>query len=245
MRFGISRPALVLALVLVIAVAGVGGYFLLVPSPTVTSTHSSVSTSSVGILVSAVPTSPLVAPGQTQNYTLLKVTSGSGSTENVTLTAVSPSGLSFELNQTSVSASSVATSVPVVLKASSTLAPGNYSVTVEVRSGSGPGTNQTVKVDVVPMLITMHDVAFHPDNVTVPAGTRITWINLDGTIGCCDPGYHDVSFVTGINETSATLERLQTWSYTFGTPGVYLYYCTIHPWMTASVTVTNSTSPAG
>ena len=88
------------------------------------------------------------------------------------------------------------------------------------------------------MLVIMHDFAFHPTDINIRRGTPVTWLNLDSTIGCCDPGLHDVSFTVGVNATSPQLNRFQSWSLTFGKDGSYYYYCTIHPYMVGEVTVT-------
>jgi plastocyanin len=96
-------------------------------------------------------------------------------------------------------------------------------------------------VDVVQELVIMQDLAFHPQNVTVPVWTTVTWVNLDTNIGCCDPGLHDVSFLPGPNAnlTSPILHRYVSWSFAFKSPGVVDYYCTIHAaFMKAEVTVT-------
>ena len=58
-------------------------------------------------------------------------------------------------------------------------------------------------------------LAFHPQNITVAKGTLVTWINLDSNIGCCDPGNHNVVFLSGANGSSPTLKRLDSWNYTF------------------------------
>jgi plastocyanin len=241
-RLGVSRAATVVALILIVAVGGVA-YGLLSRSGSGSGTSTKTSTTTVGsgsnaagsLQVSTTPPIPLISPGETQNYTLLEL-SGGPSTGSLSLSVFAPDGLSFLLNQSSISLSADNEPIPVVLKAGSSLSPGNYSVKVESTAG-GSTTNHTIDVDVVPLLIVMLNVAFHPDNATVPVGTRVTWMNLDSTIGCCDPGYHNVSFRTIVNETSPDLMRLETWSYDFGTPGDYLYICTIHPWMTGQVNV--------
>jgi plastocyanin len=181
----------------------------------------------------------MISPGQTQNYSLIQVSAaGSGLSGNVTVRAFPPTGLSLVLSQTSVPLSGNQ-SIPVVLKAAPGLSPGNYSVTIETSSDAIPAKNQTFNVQVVPMLVIMLDLAFHPTNITVPRGTPVTWLNLDSTIGCCDPGYHTVSFLSGANATSPILKRFNSWSYTFGTDGLVDYYCTIHPAvMKGQVTVT-------
>lgn len=242
-RAGVSRVVLAAALVAVVAVAGVAAYFTLAPSAPSTTTRpssaSSALTVSVNIIVTVVPPLPLIAPGQTQNYSLIQVTAaGAGPNGTVSVRAFSPSGLSVVLNQTSVPISESPQSIPVVLKAKSGISTGNYSVTIETSSSAVPARNQTFEVQVVPMLVVMQYLAFHPQNTTVTKGTQVTWLNLDTTIGCCDPGYHDVSFLSGANATSPILKRYESWSYTFGTDGEFDYYCTIHPFMKGQVTVT-------
>ena len=181
----------------------------------------------------------LVSLGPTQNYSLVEVSvAGSGLAGTLNLEAFPPSGLSLVFNQTSVPLSGGTQSIPVMLKAAAGLSPGNYSVTIETRSSAVAAANQTFTVQVVPMLVIMQDFAFHPQNITVTKGTRVTWLNLDSNIGCCDPGEHDVSFSSGANETSPLLSTFESWSYTFGSDGVYGYYCTIHLFMKGQVTVT-------
>lgn len=242
-RVGISRIALAAALVVVVAIAGVSAYFALTPSGPSTATRVSSTTSTSAappdVMVAAVPPSPLISPGQTQNYSLIQVSAaGSKLNGTVTVRAFLPTGLSLVLNQTSVPLSASPQPIPFMLKAAPGVSPGNYSVTIETSSGAIPAKNQTFNVQVVPMLVIMLDLAFHPANITVSRGTRVTWLNLDSTIGCCDPGYHTVSFLSGANAASPILKRFYSWSYTFGTDGIVDFYCTIHPIMKGQVTVT-------
>ncbi|MGH9920109.1 MAG: plastocyanin/azurin family copper-binding protein [Nitrososphaerales archaeon] len=234
-----------MSLVAVIAIAGLGAYVVLAPatttrtSSTTSSTSTSSSSSAASVTVAVVPPSPLVSPGETQNYSLVQVSvGGAGLSGTLNLEAFPPSGLSLTFNQTSVPLSGGTQSIPVVLKAAAGLSPGNYSVTLETSSSVAAATNQTLTVRVVPMLVIMQDFAFHPQNITVTKGTQVTWLNLDSNVGCCDPGEHNVSFSSGANETSPLLSTFETWSYTFGSDGVYGYYCTIHLFMKAQVTVT-------
>jgi plastocyanin len=183
------------------------------------------------------PTLTLIAPGQTQNYTVMTLTEpGSRVTVPTILTAFAPDGLSFEMSNTYVSPQET-TLIPVVVHASSALAPGPYQVTVEEREGSAV-RNQTFTINVVPALVVMEHLTFVPALLNITTGTTVTWMNLDSTLGCCDPGYHDVAFRSGMNVTSPILKRLNTWSYTFETTGQFFYYCTIHPFMAAEVNVT-------
>jgi len=242
-RIGVSRIALTAALVAVVAIAGVAAYIALAPSGQASSTRTSSPTSSSSappsITLTAVPSSPLISPGETQNYSSILVSAtGPGPNGTVMVRAFPPSGLSLVLNQTSVPLSEVAQSIPIVLRASPGISPGNYTVTVETSSSAVPASNETFEVQVVPMLVIMQALAFHPANITAARGTPVTWLNLDSTVGCCDPGYHTVSFLSGANATSPVLKRFDSWSYTFSTDGAVDYYCTIHPFMKGQVTVT-------
>ena len=70
---------------------------------------------------------------------------------------------------------------------------------------------------------------FSPMAVTVPAGASVTWKNLDG-----EP--HTVTSVDGLFRSGA-LDQGDSFTFKFIKPGVYRYLCSIHPRMTASVTV--------
>jgi plastocyanin len=213
---------LALALVAVILVAGVAVYLTVVPSGISSTTRASSSNSASGpsLVVVISPSTPLVAPGQTQNYSSIEVeTIASAPNGTLTLSASAPAGISLVLNETSVSLASGLQSIPFRLKAATSVLPGNYQVSVEIHSGADLAANQNFTVEVVPVLVIIQDLTFHPQNITVSKGTAVTWINLDSNIGCCDPGNHDVVFVTGANASSPVLKRLDTWSYQFGAAG--------------------------
>lgn len=72
---------------------------------------------------------------------------------------------------------------------------------------------------------------YTPANLQVRAGTTVTWTNQDIAA-------HTVTFKNG-TKGSGVLQKGQTFSYTFTTPGTYDYYCAVHPYMTATVTVTS------
>ncbi len=225
-------------LIMLVPLVFVPAYFFLstqIPPPTASGT------------LTLTPAIPLIAPGESQNYSVLTLTTPTRGTTFTSLTAFSPNGLLFGLSQTEVPPEPT-TNIPVVIQSSASLALGSYQVTVEEMQGSAI-RNQTFTVKVVPALVVMKDVAFVPPDLNVTKGTTVYWMNLDSTIGCCDPGYHDVAFLgAGMNVTSPILKRLDTWSYTFETPGKFYYYCTIHPWMvgliTVSANVTSSSSEA-
>ncbi len=71
---------------------------------------------------------------------------------------------------------------------------------------------------------------FTPMTVTIPAGTTVTWINLD-----------DIPH-TVVEKTKAwrspALDTNDKYSHTFDMPGTYEYFCGLHPQMVAKVIVT-------
>lgn len=70
---------------------------------------------------------------------------------------------------------------------------------------------------------------FSPMSLTVKAGTTVTWKNLDG-----EP--HVVVNDAGVFR-SAALDQNDTYQFKFDKPGVYKVFCSIHPYMKATITV--------
>ena len=70
---------------------------------------------------------------------------------------------------------------------------------------------------------------FGTPELTVRAGTRVTWINHDD----------DAHTVTSSTDAfrSPGLDTDDTYSYTFTEPGTYEYFCTLHPLMRGKVIV--------
>ncbi|MDA4115648.1 MAG: hypothetical protein OK442_03730 [Thaumarchaeota archaeon] len=182
------------------------------------------------------PTVVLIAPGQTQNYSVLTVTMPSSKVPvSATLAASAPEGLSFEMSDTYVPPQE-SSNIPIVIHASSSLAPGPYRVTVRETEGSSV-RDQTFTVTVVPALVVMEHLTFVPHTLSVARGTTVYWMNLDSTIGCCDPGIHNVDFTTGLDFQSPDLRTFGTWSFQFENAGDFYYICSIHPFMTGEIGV--------
>lgn len=87
-----------------------------------------------------------------------------------------------------------------------------------------------------PVTIEMANFAYVPNEITVAAGTAVTWINKDS-----GPRHSatasDGSFDTGLFDEGNTA------TVTFDTPGTYVYYCLLHgspdgSGMAATITVT-------
>ena len=73
------------------------------------------------------------------------------------------------------------------------------------------------------------DFVFSPSSLSIATGDTVTWTN-NGTA----PEGHDV---TGDGLSSGLLQEGETYSHTFASAGNFNYICSLHPFMTGSVTV--------
>ncbi|MFC0435663.1 plastocyanin/azurin family copper-binding protein [Kutzneria buriramensis] len=93
-------------------------------------------------------------------------------------------------------------------------------------------TQSTADAAVATNTVAIKNFAFDPAVITVKAGTTVTWTNSD----------QDPHTVTSDGKAgplnSKPLNQGDTYQYTFTVPGTFSYLCTIHPFMTATVTVT-------
>src|SRR5690349_14361917 len=80
-----------------------------------------------------------------------------------------------------------------------------------------------------PARVDIKDFKYGPAQLTVPAGTRVTWTNHDE-----EP--HTITSAGG-TFTSTGLSHEETFSQTFTRPGTYAYFCALHPQMKATVVV--------
>ncbi len=84
-----------------------------------------------------------------------------------------------------------------------------------------PAAETTIKID---------NFTFSPVTVTVPVGSTVRWTNHDDIP-------HTVVSDDKNSFKSKALDTDDSFSYTFTKPGTYLYFCSIHPKMTAKVVV--------
>ena len=73
---------------------------------------------------------------------------------------------------------------------------------------------------------------YSPSNFTARVGQTVTWLNRDSAI-------HTVTSTNGLFG-SGDLASGGTYSFTFAQPGIFHYYCTIHPWMKGTIVITGS-----
>jgi plastocyanin len=77
--------------------------------------------------------------------------------------------------------------------------------------------------------INISGFAFSPVDLTVAAGTTVTWTNMD-----------DVMHTVVADDGSWKSENMnvgEKFSHTFSTAGVFTYHCGVHPSMTGTITV--------
>lgn len=80
------------------------------------------------------------------------------------------------------------------------------------------------------------DFAFAPANMTVPAGSTITWVNTGVALHTATA--RDGSFDSGFLNTGDSFSKR------FDQPGTFEYFCTLHPDMIGTVTVTDAQGEA-
>jgi plastocyanin len=79
--------------------------------------------------------------------------------------------------------------------------------------------------------VTMKNLAFLPKVTHAKVGQAVMWTNNDTAA-------HNVTYVSGPKfASSSTLSPGATFKITASAPGTIKYYCTIHPFMTASIVV--------
>ncbi len=82
-----------------------------------------------------------------------------------------------------------------------------------------------------PNTVQIVNFAFSPFTMTVAAGTTVHWFNLDGAA-------HTVTSSPSGPLASSVLGTGAEYDYTFTVVGTYNYICSIHTYMTGSITVT-------
>jgi amicyanin len=82
--------------------------------------------------------------------------------------------------------------------------------------------------------VSIDNFTFTPQNLTVKAGTTVTWANKDDIP-------HGIAATGNAFKRSTAMDTDDTYSFTFTTPGTYQYFCYLHPHMTGTIVVEAST----
>lgn len=78
--------------------------------------------------------------------------------------------------------------------------------------------------------VSIENFAFGPGDITVSVGDTVTWTNLESSVG------HTTTSDDGI-WASEFLTPGDTFEVTFDEVGTFTYFCSVHPSMTATITV--------
>jgi len=98
-----------------------------------------------------------------------------------------------------------------------------------VSVASPAGADTTIAATIV-------NYKYQPNPMTVQVGDIVIWTNQD-------QAPHDVTSTSGPSKlNSGQLNQGDQWGYNFTQPGTYSYYCTLHPDMHATLTVTAASS---
>ena len=79
--------------------------------------------------------------------------------------------------------------------------------------------------------VSIDNFSFEPRSLTVPAGTTVTWLNRD------DVPHTVTSSDSPRKFNSPALDTDEQYSHVFTAPGVYAYFCAVHPKMTGQIVV--------
>jgi plastocyanin len=103
------------------------------------------------------------------------------------------------------------------------------TATMNMNAKNNPSSSPAQSTDKV----TISNFAFSPANITVKKGTTVTWTNQDSV------GHTVTETDSQTGPASSTLSKGQSYSFTFNAAGTFKYDCSIHPYMTGIVTVTD------
>jgi len=96
-------------------------------------------------------------------------------------------------------------------------------------SGGGSYSAMAQQTQAGAVEVKIDNFSFGPTMLTVAAGTTVTWTNRDDIP-------HTVVSDDKIFK-SKVLDTDEKFSYTFSKPGIYPYFCSLHPKMTGKVVV--------
>ncbi len=97
----------------------------------------------------------------------------------------------------------------------------------------GPSVRPTHELPLQPApdRIVIYDYKFNPPRLTVRAGTKVTWINMDLIHHTATGAFEAEPF------DSKNLLYKSEYGYTFTKPGEYPYICVPHPGMKGTIVV--------
>jgi plastocyanin len=101
----------------------------------------------------------------------------------------------------------------------------NQGMEMKMAQDKGQSTDQKMEAHEV----SIDNFSFTPMEMTIPAGSQVTWVNKDDVP-------HTVVSVDHKFKSQA-LDTDEKFSFTFSNPGTYEYFCSVHPKMTGKIVV--------
>jgi plastocyanin len=112
---------------------------------------------------------------------------------------------------------------------------------VSILATSGPSVfTSQFPLQSVKALVLIQGNTFIPSSLTVAAGTRVYWLNLDASGGGdVNAVAHDVTALDGsFSSGTSNLQQYAVYSFTFTKAGTFKYDSSAQPTMTGQVVVT-------
>ena len=95
---------------------------------------------------------------------------------------------------------------------------------------SGLAFAAPVAAEAATTTVQIGNFTFAPAEITLPAGSDVTWVNQDDIP-------HTVTSDDTTTFASTLLDTGDDFSHQFDQPGIFAYFCSVHPMMTATVVV--------
>jgi len=124
----------------------------------------------------------------------------------------------------------------LVLSIAATVLAAGLCTLLPEQKPAGAADSPAPVASAAPIVVHAKDFAYKPLELTVAAGTTVTFVNDDDTA-------HTATAVTMGDDKkplfdSGNMDKGQKWSFTFKKPGTYQYLCMYHAFMKAKIVVT-------
>ncbi|MCL1595269.1 MAG: plastocyanin/azurin family copper-binding protein [Actinomycetia bacterium] len=137
-----------------------------------------------------------------------------------------------------ISLSIVSIGVALAISACTTAPDTSSGSSPDQPTGDTPTTSEVMASTTAPPIasaengteVSIENFAFGPDEIVISVGDTLTWTNDEAGVG------HTTTSDDGV-WNSVLLNPGDTFEQTFDEAGTFTYFCSIHPSMTASITV--------